>query len=83
MPWVPPTVILKFVDGGLVRLKDVGGELIKSGCELQFLCMKLISGDKNRKYFINDLKAFLLDKSLYTNEEYFTYMQEMRAGDVI
>jgi hypothetical protein len=37
----------------------------------------------NRKYFINKLKAFLLDKSLYTNEEYFTYMPGMRADDVI
>jgi hypothetical protein len=37
----------------------------------------------NRKYFINELKAFSLDKSHYTNEEYFTYMHEMRAGDVI
>jgi hypothetical protein len=37
----------------------------------------------NRKYFINELKTFLLDKSLYTNEEYFTYMHAMRAGDVI
>ena len=34
----------------------------------------------NRKYFINELKAFLLDKSLYTNEEYFTYIHGMRAG---
>jgi hypothetical protein len=37
----------------------------------------------NRKFFINSLTAFLLDKSLYTNEEYFTYMHEMRADDVI
>jgi hypothetical protein len=37
----------------------------------------------NRKYFISELKAFLLDKSRYTNEEYFTYMHGMRAGDVI
>jgi hypothetical protein len=37
----------------------------------------------NRKYFINKLKAFLLDKSLYTNEEYYTYMYGMRAGDVV
>jgi hypothetical protein len=37
----------------------------------------------NRKYFINKLKAFLLDKSVYTNEEYFTYMLGMKAGDVI
>ena len=37
----------------------------------------------NRKYFINALKTFLLDKSLYTNEEHFTYMHRMRADDVI
>jgi hypothetical protein len=37
----------------------------------------------NRKYFINELKGFLLDKSLYTNEEYFTYMHGMRTGDVV
>jgi hypothetical protein len=37
----------------------------------------------NRKYFINALKTFLLDKSLYTNEEYFTYMHRIRADDVI
>jgi hypothetical protein len=36
----------------------------------------------SRKYFIIALKAFLLDKSLYRNEEYFTYMHGMRA-DVI
>jgi hypothetical protein len=37
----------------------------------------------NRKYFINALKAFVLDKSLYTNEEYFTCMHGMRADDDI
>jgi hypothetical protein len=37
----------------------------------------------NRKYFIHKLKALLLDKSLYTNEEYFAYVHGMRADDVI
>jgi hypothetical protein len=43
----------------------------------------IVSQVTNRKYFINKLKAFLLDKTLYTNEEYFTYVHEMRAEDVV
>lgn len=43
---VPPNVIFKkFIDGSLVRLKDGGGGLIKSGCELQLLCMKSVFAD--------------------------------------
>jgi hypothetical protein len=43
---VPPNVILKkFIDGSLVSLKDGGGGLITSGCELQLLCMKSVFAD--------------------------------------
>jgi hypothetical protein len=45
--------------------------------------MSIANHVTNKKYFINKLKAFLLDKSCYTNEEYFTYMHGMRADDVI
>lgn len=46
MLWVPPNVILKkFIDGSLVRLKDGGGRLITSGCEVQLLYMKSVFAD--------------------------------------